>query len=88
MTTQQINFNGKNYTLTTEAVMTGRLLPYPKNYHEVKTGEEFEFEMVAQAADDKGVRYTVTWILSAIRGEEADNYDNYDFDNIYDVTPL
>ena len=85
MTTQQINFNGKNYMLITEAVMTGRLLPYPKNYHEVTMGEEFEFEMIAQAADDKGVRYEVIWIFRDIKGEEADNYD---FDNIYDVTPL
>ena len=83
--TTQINFNGKNYMLITEAVMTGRLLPYPKNYHEVKAGEEFEFEMAAKAADDKGVRYEVIWIFRDIKGEEADNYD---FDNIYDVTPL
>ena len=83
--TTQINFNGKNYMLITEAVMTGRLLPYPKNYHEVTAGEEFEFEMAAKAADDKGVRYEVIWIFRDIKGEEADNYD---FDNIYDVTPL
>ena len=86
--TTQINFNGKNYTLTTEAVTTDRLLPYPKNYHEVKMNEEFDFEMIAKAVDGNGVRYEVTWIFSAIKGEEADNYDNYDFDNIYDVTPL
>ena len=85
MTTQQINFNGKNYMLITEAVMTGRLLPYPKNYHEVKTGEEFDFEMAAKAVDENGVRYEVIWIFRDIKGEEADNYD---FDNIYDVTPL
>ena len=50
--------------------------------------EEFDFEMTAKAVDGNGVRYEVTWIFSAIRGEEADNNDNYDFDNIYDVTPL
>ena len=87
MTTQQISFNGKNYMLITEAVMTGRLLPYPKNYHEVKAGEEFEFEMAAKAADNEGVRYEVIWVFRDIKGEEAD-YDNYDFADIYDVTPL
>ena len=81
----QISFNDKNYTLITEAVMTGRLLPYPKNYHEVTAGEEFDFEMTAKAVDENGVRYEVAWMFSDIKGEEADNYD---FDNIYDVTPL
>lgn len=82
-----INFNGKNYTLTTDAVMTDRLLPYPKNYHEVADGEEYDFEMTAKAVDDEGNEYLVSWIFTDVKGEEME-LDCLDYDNVDDITAL
>lgn len=80
-----INFNGKTYTLTTDAEPSSRLLPYPKNYHEMETGEEYDFEMIAKAVDDEGNEYYVSWIFSEVKGEELE-LDCLDYDNVDNVT--
>lgn len=36
-------FEGNPYTPTDDATPSSRLLPYPKNYHEVSDGEEYDF---------------------------------------------
>lgn len=82
-----VNFEGKTYTLTTEAEVSNRLLPYPKNYHEVEMGEEYDFEMTAKAIDENGDEYLVSWIFSDIKGDERE-YDSLDYANADDVTAL
>ena len=81
-------FNGKTYTLITDAEPSNRLLPHPKNYHEVEMGEEYDFEMAAKATNEDGNKYEVRWIFTDTKGEESDSYDNYDFDDVYDVIAL
>ena len=51
-------------------------------------GEEYDFEMVAKATNGDGNKYEVRWIFTDIKGEESDSYDNYDFDDVYDVIAL
>lgn len=38
-----VQYEGKTYTLTDWAEPSSRLLPYPKNIHEVEEGEEDEY---------------------------------------------
>ena len=83
-----VNFNGKTYTLTTRAEPSSRLLPYPKNYHEVQMGDEYDFELVAKAVDENGNACQVRWIFSETKGEESESYDGFDYDNVYDVIVL
>lgn len=59
-----VQYEGKTYTLTDWAEPSSRLLPYPKNIHEVEEGEEYDFEMIAPAVDDEGNEYSVRWILT------------------------
>lgn len=82
-----ITFENKTYTLINDAEQTGRLLPYPKNYHEVESGEEYDFEMRAIAEDEEGNRYEVLWIFSDIKGDEKE-LDCFDYDDIYDVREI
>lgn len=78
---ETIEFNGKSYTLTTDADFTNGVLNYPKNYNDVEEGEEFDFEMSASATDEEGNRYTVYWIFSDIKGDQKE-LDSFDYDNI------
>lgn len=82
-----ITFENKTYTLINDAEHTGRLLPYPKNYHEVAFGEEYDFEMSAIAEDEDGNRYEVLWIFSDTKGDEKE-LDCFDYDDIYDVREI
>lgn len=59
-----VQYEGKTYTLTDWAEPSSRLLPYPKNIHEVEEGEEYDFEMIAPAVDDEGNEYSVCIILN------------------------
>lgn len=81
-----VEFKGKTYTLTDWAELSGRLLPYPKNFHEVGEGEEYDFEMAAPAVDDEGNKYSVRWIVSAIKGEECD-LDGFNYETPDEVLP-
>lgn len=84
-----VTFNGQSYTLITDADISGCLLPYPKNYHEVDDGEEFDFEMSARATGEDGNIYKIIWIFSTIKGEEC-KYDDFDYSscNIHSVNLL
>lgn len=82
-----ITFENKTYTLINDAEQTDRLLPYPKNYHEVESGEEYDFEMRAIAEDEEGNRYEVLWIFSDTKGDEKE-LDCFDYDDIYDVREI
>ena len=73
-----VEFEGKSYLLTDWAEPSSRLLPYPKNIHEVEEGEEYDFEMTAPAVDGDGNDYRVSWIFSAIKGAECE-LDSYDY---------
>ena len=82
-----ITFENKTYTLINDAEQTDRLLPYPKNYHEVESGEEYNFEMRAIAEDEEGNRYEVLWIFCDTKGDEKE-LDCFDYDDIYDVREI
>ena len=81
-----VEFEGKTYTLTDWAEPSSRLLPYPKNIHEVEDGEEDDFEMIAPAVDDEGNKYSVRWIFSAIKGEECE-LDDFNYEIPDEVLP-
>lgn len=82
-----VTFNGNQYTLTDDVVLSSRLLPYPRNYHEVDFGEEYDFEMIAKAVGQDGQKYMVSWIFTNIKGDECD-LDNYDYQNVTDIIPI
>lgn len=81
-----VEFEGKKYILTDQTDITNRLLPYPKNFHEVAEGEEYDFEMTCPAIDEQGNEYTVYWVFSDTKGDEQD-FDAYDYDNVDRVVP-
>lgn len=76
-----VEYEGIKYTLQTDADYTNRLLPFNTNYNDVEYGEEFEFEMSADAKDENGKECTVYWILKATKGSE-DELDHFDYDNV------
>lgn len=82
---EKITFAGKEYTLTTDADFTNGVLNYPKNYNDVEEGEEFDFQMSAQAIDSEGNKYTVYWIFSDIKGDNQKELDSFDYDNVNNV---
>ena len=82
-----VEFNGKEYALTTDADFTGRQLDYPKNYNDVEDGDEYEFELSASGTNDKGNEVTVYWIFSCTKGNEQE-LDSFDYDNVDRVEEL
>jgi len=71
--------NSIEYSLTTQADFTGRLLPYCQdNFHQVADGETYRFEMSAGATSPDGASGVIYWIFDAIKGN-ADELDNYNF---------
>lgn len=80
-------FNGKVYILTSAADYTSRLLPGGyTNYVDAVEGDEYEFEMSASAVYEDGVEYTVYWIFSATKDDEAP-LDAYDYSTADRVQP-
>ena len=76
-----IEWEGKTLFLTTQADFTGRLLPYPKNYHDVKEYEMYDFEMMAQGYDETGTKISVYWIFEDVKGNQKE-LDEFDYNNI------
>lgn len=81
-----VEFAGKTYKLTNQAFISDRCLP-DQNYHEVAEGETYLFEMVAHAVDDEGNECQVSWVFSAVKGEERE-LDEYDYSVADDIRPL
>ena len=80
-----VEFNGKKYTLTSDADFTNSVLNYPKNYNDAEDGEEFDFQMSASATDANGNECTVYWIFSDIKGESEKELDSFDYDNVHGI---
>lgn len=76
----EITFNGKIYTLATDADHTGRHLPSNDNYSQVDEGESYNFEMSAEATNATGERYIVYWMMTDTKGDEAE-LDDLDYTN-------
>ena len=77
-------FEGKEYTLISDADFTGRLLDGGyTNYHEAENGEDYDFEMSAKAKDQEGNEYMVYWIFTCDDVERE--LDSYDYDNAHRV---
>ncbi|MGM1023220.1 MAG: hypothetical protein ACQEXV_22540 [Bacillota bacterium] len=79
-----VTFEGKQYTLVTDADFTGiELDGRYVNYNDASDGEEYHFEMSAEAQDDKENKYLVFWIFSDIKGEDGQqDLSNFDFYNV------
>lgn len=80
-------YNKNEYILVEQADFTNRLLPN-SNYHDAADGEEYEFEMGANAIDAEGNKYFVTYIFTNIKGQGAIEIDAYDYSVATDVTIL
>lgn len=80
-----VTFKGKKYYLTTQAEPTSAVVP--NGYNDVKKGEYFNFQMSAYAVDKDNNKYLILWIFSDVKGEEKD-YDEFDYDDVYDVMPI
>ena len=78
-----VEYMGKIYTLKNQADFTNRLLPGNfVNYHEAETGEEFDFEMAADATSESGEDCTVYWIFSHTKGESDSDWDSFDYTDV------
>ena len=73
-----VKFEGKEYILISQADFTNRLFNHMSNYHQVDDGEEFEFEMSAQAVDIEGNKYTVYWRFTDVKGDQKE-LDTFDY---------
>jgi hypothetical protein len=77
-----VEFEGMEYTLTTDADFTSRMLEHSNNYNDVLEGENYDFEMAADAVDSKGKEYKVYWIFTDVKGEDAKELDSFDYDKV------
>ena len=76
-----VEFSGIEYTLTSDAGLTSRFLEFNNNHTDVQDGEEFDFEMSANAVDNKGNEYIVYWIFTDVKGKnEKESLDMFDYD--------
>lgn len=78
----EMEFEGKTYTLTgdaeiTEVELDGRFT----NYHEAQNGGTYDFEMAAPALDEEGNEVTVYWMFENVKGEEK-QLDEFDYDKV------
>lgn len=86
-----VEYMGKRYTLKNQADFTNRLLPGNfVNYHDAEEGEEFDFEMAADATSESGEDCTVYWIFSHTKGESDSDWDSFDYSDVdrVDCEPL
>ncbi len=78
-----VEYMGKRYTLKNQADFTNRLLPGNfVNYHDAERGEEFDFEMAADATSESGEDCTVYWIFSHTKGESDSDWDSFDYTDV------
>ena len=78
-----VEYMGKIYTLKNQADFTNRLLPGNfVNYHDAEEGEEFDFEMAADATSESGEDCTVYWIFSHTKGESDSDWDSFDYTDV------
>jgi len=76
-----VEFAGVEYILTSDADFTGRVLEGGyTDYSTRENGEDYQFEMSANAKDQEGNSYTVYWIFTCT-DDEAE-LDSYDYDNV------
>jgi hypothetical protein len=88
----EVKFEEEKYILTSQAEHTNRLLSY-KDYHETDEGEEYNFEMSANAVqidEDCNIiadEYKIYWIFSDIKGseKELDQFDYEDIDRVENI---
>ena len=78
----EVEFEGREYQLTSEADFTSRMLQYNNNYNDVAEGENYNFEMSAPAIDADGNAYTIYWIFEGVKGEDDPELDSYDYDKV------
>jgi len=83
--TQKFTHNGKEYTLTADAVLSNRV--FPGWYNDVLEGEVYQAEYQADAVDAAGNDCLIVWHFDETRGEEIEDEGNYpwDDDHIYKV---
>ena len=83
-----IEYEGKKYILLEEADFTNGVLPGNWNYNDVEAGEEYQFQMKAEAADESGEKlYDVFWIFWEVKGDEKLPED-FDYDNVNHVEEI
>jgi hypothetical protein len=73
-----IYHQNKKYYLTSDADFTGRQLPYNNNYNDVSNGEQFDFEMSANAIECSC--YIIYWIFTDTKGDSEQELDSFDYD--------
>jgi hypothetical protein len=82
----KVIFKGKEFLLTSDASITGRQLQFCVNYNDAEIGENFQFEMSANAIDKDDKTFIVYWIFKDIKGEEGkEDLSDYDYDIVNNV---
>lgn len=79
----EVEFEGREYTLTDQADHTNRLLPVG-GYNDPYDDGSYDFEMSAPAVDEDGNEYTVYWIFRTQYDDDGDPFplDGYDYDAV------
>ena len=75
-----VDFAGKKYILTGQADLTGRRLPF-FDFRETEDGEEFDFEMSAEALDAAGNKFFVYWIFTDAKDSQKE-LDDFDYEKV------
>ena len=70
-------FNGQTYKLAEAASLTNRVVP--NGYDAANDGEEYDFEMAANAIDKDGQPVRAYWIFTGTKGENDPELDTYDY---------
>ena len=70
-------FVGQTYKLQEAAQMTNRVVP--NGYDAANDGEEYNFEMAANAIDKDGQPVRAYWIFTGTKGENDPELDTYDY---------
>lgn len=81
----KVEFKGKEYTLICQPEKTNsELTGLYKNYDEVESGNEFNFEVCTYALDEDEREVCLHWIFTDVKGNEKD-LSQFDYSKVFSV---
>jgi hypothetical protein len=79
----EIEFDGTCYALTEPADFTNRA--FPGGFNDAAEGDEYLVEYGAQAINEAGDDFYVTWLFPETKGAETDDASTYDWSAVHKV---